>query len=77
MQAGDLLAEIDPRVFQVQLKQAQKQLDKDQAVLANVRCDLARYQQLVKTNLISRQEWDAQLSLVQQGAGAIKADQGQ
>ena len=76
VQAGDLLAEIDPRPFQVQLKQAQGQLAKDQAVLANVRRDLARYQQLVKTNLISRQEWDAQRSLVQQGAGAIKADQG-
>lgn len=76
VQAGDLLAEIDPRPFQVQLTQAQGQLAKDRAVLANVRRDLARYQQLVKTNLISRQEWDAQLSLVQQGAGAIKADQG-
>lgn len=49
---------------------------KDQATLANARRDLARYQQLVKTNLVSRQELDTQASLVQQTEGAIKADQG-
>lgn len=76
VKAGDLLAEIDPRPFQVQLTQAQGQLAKDQATLANARRDLARYQQLVKTNLVSRQELDTQASLVQQTEGAIKADQG-
>lgn len=76
VKAGDLLAEIDPRPFQVQLTQAQGQLAKDQATLANARRDLARYQQLVKTNLVSHQELDTQASLVQQTEGAIKADQG-
>ncbi|WP_288708451.1 MdtA/MuxA family multidrug efflux RND transporter periplasmic adaptor subunit [uncultured Serratia sp.] len=76
VKAGDLLAEIDPRPFQVQLTQAQGQLAIDQATLANARRDLARYQQLVKTNLVSRQELDTQASLVQQTEGAIKADQG-
>jgi membrane fusion protein, multidrug efflux system len=61
---------------QVQLAQAQGQLAKDQATLANARRDLARYQQLAKTNLVSRQDLDTQLSLVQQTEGAIKADQG-
>ncbi|MEE3652959.1 MULTISPECIES: MdtA/MuxA family multidrug efflux RND transporter periplasmic adaptor subunit [unclassified Brenneria] len=74
--AGDLLAEIDPRPYQVELTQAQGQLAKDQAILANARQDLARYQQLVKTNLISRQELDAQTALVRQAEGSIKADQG-
>ncbi|CAI1873874.1 MdtA/MuxA family multidrug efflux RND transporter periplasmic adaptor subunit [Serratia proteamaculans] len=76
VKAGDLLVEIDPRPFEVQLTQALGQLAKDQATLANARRDLARYQQLVKTNLVSRQELDTQLSLVQQTEGAIKADQG-
>lgn len=76
VKAGDLLAEIDPRPFEVQLTRAQGQLAKDQATLANARRDLARYQQLVKTNLVSRQELDTQASLVQQTEGAIKADQG-
>ncbi|CAI1135291.1 Multidrug resistance protein MdtE precursor [Serratia ficaria] len=76
VKAGDLLVEIDPRPFEVQLTQAQGQLAKDQATLANARQDLARYQQLAKTNLVSRQDLDTQLSLVRQTEGAIKADRG-
>ncbi|WP_337265005.1 MULTISPECIES: MdtA/MuxA family multidrug efflux RND transporter periplasmic adaptor subunit [unclassified Serratia (in: enterobacteria)] len=76
VKAGDLLAEIDPRPYEVQLTQALGQLAKDQATLANAKRDLARYQQLVKTNLISRQDLDTQLSLVRQSEGAVKADQG-
>ncbi|MEC5343211.1 MdtA/MuxA family multidrug efflux RND transporter periplasmic adaptor subunit [Brenneria populi] len=76
VKAGDLLAEIDPRPYQVELTQAQGQLAKDRAALANARQDFARYQKLVKTNLISQQELDAQLSLVRQSEGAVKADEG-
>ena len=47
VKAGDLLAEIDPSQFKV-AAQAQGQLAKDKATLANARRDLARYQQLVK-----------------------------
>lgn len=57
VKAGDLLAEIDPSQFKVALAQAQGQLAKDKATLANARRDLARYQQLVKSNLVSRQSW--------------------
>lgn len=64
VKAGDLLAEIDPSQFKVALAQAQGQLAKDKATLANARRDLARYQQLAKTNLVSRQELDAQQALV-------------
>lgn len=76
VKAGDLLVEIDPRPYQVQLTQALGQLAKDQATLANAKQDLARYQQLIKNNLISRQDLDTQLSLVRQSEGAIKAGQG-
>ncbi len=73
---GDLLAEVDPRPYEVQLTQALGQLAKDQATLANARQDLSRYQNLAKTNLISRQELDAQQSLVRETEGSVKADQG-
>ncbi|HFL5522464.1 TPA: MdtA/MuxA family multidrug efflux RND transporter periplasmic adaptor subunit [Salmonella bongori] len=73
--AGDLLAQIDPSQFKVALAQAQGQLAKDKATLANARRDLARYQQLVKTNLVSRQELDAQQALVNETQGTIKADE--
>lgn len=73
--AGDLLAEIDPSEFNVALAQAQGQLARDKATLANARRDLARYQQLVKTNLVSRQELDAQQALVNESQGTVKADE--
>ncbi|ATG01705.1 multidrug efflux system subunit MdtA [Lelliottia amnigena] len=75
VKAGDLLAEIDPSQFKVALAQAQGQLAKDKATLANARRDLARYQQLVKTNLVSRQELDTQQSLVSEAQGTIKTDE--
>ncbi|PLR36817.1 multidrug transporter subunit MdtA [Chimaeribacter californicus] len=76
VKAGQLLAEIDPRPYQVALTQAEGQLAKDQATLANARQDLVRYQKLGKTNLISQQELDAQQSLVRESEGSVKADQG-
>ncbi|WP_286782676.1 MdtA/MuxA family multidrug efflux RND transporter periplasmic adaptor subunit [Leclercia sp. UBA1284] len=75
VKAGDLLAEIDPSQFKVALAQAQGQLAKDKATLANAQRDLARFQKLVKTNLVSRQELDTQQSLVSESQGTIKADE--
>lgn len=75
VKAGDLLAEIDPSEFKVALAQAQGQLAKDKAALANARRDLTRYQQLIKGNLVSRQEMDTQQSLVTESEGTVKADE--
>ncbi|BDH45235.1 multidrug resistance protein MdtA [Salmonella enterica subsp. enterica serovar Choleraesuis] len=75
VKAGDLLAEIDPSEFKVALAQAQGQLARDQATLANDRRDLARYQQLSKTAVISRQDLDTQSAKVNESLGTIKADQ--
>jgi membrane fusion protein, multidrug efflux system len=73
---GDLLAEIDPRPYQVQLTQAEGQLARDQALLENARVDLARYQDLVKQNAAPEQQLVTQKALVVQYEGAIKTDQG-
>jgi multidrug efflux system membrane fusion protein len=74
---GDLLAEIDPRPFQVQLMQAEGQKAKDAALLANSRVDLARYETLVKEDSISRQQLDTQASTVRQFEASVLSDQGQ
>ena len=74
---NDLLLEIDPRPYQVQLLQAEGQLARDQAVLENARVDLARYQTLWKQNAIPQQQLATQEALVSQYEGAIKADQAQ
>jgi multidrug efflux system membrane fusion protein len=73
---GDLLAEIDPRPFEVQLKQAEGQLIKDQASLQNARVDLARYQELIKRNAVAEQQLATQQATVVQDEGIVKTDQG-
>lgn len=73
---GQLLAQIDPRPFQVQLEQAQGQMARDQALLANARLDLQRYETLVQQDAIPKQQLDTQRSTVAQYEGAVKQDQG-
>lgn len=74
---GQLLAEIDPRPFEVQLAQAEGQLARDQALLTNAKIDLERYRVLFKQDSVPKQQLDTQESLVRQFQGTIKADQGQ
>lgn len=76
VKAGALLAEIDPRPYQVLLTQAQGQLARDKALLANAHQDLARYQTLVAQDSATRQQLDTQQALVRQYEGTVKADQG-
>ena len=76
VKAGDLLAEIDPRAFAVQLQQAQGQLARDEALLKNARADLDRYEGLWQQDSISRQELDTQRALVAQYEGAVLTDRG-
>ena len=75
--SGELLAEIDPRPFEAQLTQFEGQLERDQALLDNARVDLKRFQELVKTDAVPRQQLDTQVSLVHQLEGTVKNDQGQ
>ena len=74
---GDLMAQIDPRPYQMTLKQAQGALQKDQALLKDAQTNLVRYQKLAAQNSISTQQVDTQASLVQQYQGAVETDQGQ
>jgi len=74
---GDLLAEIDPRPFQVALEQAEGQLAKDQAQQADAKKDLVRYQQLWQEGVIARQQLDSQLATVGQYEGIIQSDRAQ
>ena len=76
VKAGEVLAEIDPAPFQVQLTQASGQYAKDQAQLANARIDLERYQTLLKQDSIASQQVDTQAALVRQYEGTLEADKG-
>ena len=74
---GDLLAEIDPRPFQVQLMQAEGQLARDEAFLKNAEGDLALYKQLIAQDSIAAQQVTTQEALVKQYRGVIETDRGQ
>ena len=73
---GEVLAEIDPRPFQIQLMQAEGQRAKNEASLKNATMDLRRIESLVKQGILPQQQLDAQTAVVNQYEGAVKSDQG-
>jgi len=75
VKAGDLIAQIDPRAYQVALSQAQGTLQQNQAQLENARKDLDRYQTLFSQDSIARQQVDTQAALVRQYEGTLKTNQ--
>jgi multidrug efflux system membrane fusion protein len=75
VEKGQLLAEIDPRPYQAALDQAIGTLQRDQGSLDEAKMDLARYQNLVTTNAIARQQAEDQVYVVHQNEGTVKLDQ--
>ncbi len=74
---GDALAQIDPRPYEAVLQQMLGNMQRDQALLANAKLDLKRYEGLVKEDSIAEQQVDAQRALVDQYTGTIQSDEGQ
>jgi multidrug efflux system membrane fusion protein len=74
---GDLLAEIDPRPFQVQLQQAEGQLLRDEALLKNAQIDHERYLTLLEQDSISAQQTMTQEAQVKQYRGIVEMDKAQ
>jgi len=74
---GDLLAQIDPRPFQVALQQQEGQYAKDEAALKNARLDLKRYEALIAQDAVPRQQLDTQQATVNQLEATLKTDAAQ
>ncbi|HEY6420597.1 MAG TPA: efflux RND transporter periplasmic adaptor subunit, partial [Candidatus Binataceae bacterium] len=74
--AGDVLIQIDPRPYQVQLTEAQGQMARDKANLVNAQTLMERDKQLFAQNIIAKQDLDNQQALVGTYAGTVKNDQG-
>jgi membrane fusion protein, multidrug efflux system len=72
---GDLLAQIDPRPFQVILEQAEGALAKDQAQRKDAEANFERFKLLFAEGVIPKQQMDTQQAQVGQFDGAIKTDQ--
>ena len=76
VKAGDLIAVVDPRVYEAKVMQAKGKLEQDESLLRDHRIKLKRYQTLYKQDSIARQDLDSQSALVQQFEGAVEADKG-
>ncbi len=72
---GDVLAKIDPVIYQAQLNQAIAKKAQDEAQLANSKIDLERYEKLAATAAINKQQADTQRALVAQYTALVQADQ--
>ena len=75
LQAGDVMAQIDPRPYEAQLHQAEADKACDEALLSNAKLDLERYSKLVVKEFATRQSFDAQGALVAQYQAAVAHDQ--
>jgi multidrug efflux system membrane fusion protein len=73
---GDIVAEIDPTLYQAAYDQAVAKKAQDEANLANARVDVTRYQKLAASNFGSQQQFATQKALVTQLEAQIRADQG-
>jgi multidrug efflux system membrane fusion protein len=74
VKAGQVLAQIDPRPFELALMQASGQRQRDEAQLENARLTLERYQTLLSQDSIARQDVDTQAALVKQLQGTVMTD---
>jgi multidrug efflux system membrane fusion protein len=72
---GDRLLTIDPRPFEIALKQAESLLEKDRALLRNAQADVARYADLVQKDYVTKQQYDALVANRDVLTAAIKADE--
>jgi multidrug efflux system membrane fusion protein len=72
---GQLLALVDERPYDIALQQAQGQLLRDQALLANAKLDLTRFKMLLSQDSIASQQVDTQAALVKQDEGTVKTDE--
>jgi membrane fusion protein, multidrug efflux system len=76
VKAGQLLAQVDPAPYQAVLTQAQGTLNRDHALLAGARVDLARYDTLVQQDSIAKQTYADQAALVKEDEGIVLLDEG-
>jgi multidrug efflux system membrane fusion protein len=75
VKAGQFLAEIDPRPYQAALDQAKGNLRRDQALFADAKLDLKRFEELIKEDSVAQQQLDTQRALVEQYGGTLESDQ--
>lgn len=76
VKAGELIAVVDPRIYEAKVMQAKGKLEQDEALLRDHRIKLKRFETLYKQDSIARQDLDTQAAMVQQYEGVIEVDKG-
>lgn len=74
---GELLAQIDPRPYLIQLQQAQGNLKRDEALLTSTKLDVARYEKLTGQKYLAKQQLDETRGLLGQYEGNVQVDRAQ
>ena len=77
VEAGFVLAKIDPVTYQAAYDQTVAKKAQDEATLANAKLDLARYARLSTTNAVTQQQYEAQKAMVAQLEAQVRLDQAQ
>jgi len=75
VKTGDLLAQIDPRLYKAAYDQNVAKKQQDEALLANARRDLVRYKMLAQTKAGTQQQYDTQIATVAQDEAQVALDQ--
>ncbi|WP_426172641.1 efflux RND transporter periplasmic adaptor subunit [Massilia sp. TWR1-2-2] len=74
VRAGQVLATIDPRAFEMALLQASGNRQRNEAQRDSAKVTLARFRTLLTQDSIARQEVDTQAALVKQLEGTVMTD---
>lgn len=77
VKAGDVIALIDPRLYQATLDQNVAKKAQDEATLENARRDLDRYKLLAQTKAGTQQQYDTQKATVAADEAQVRYDQAQ
>lgn len=72
---GDRLFTIDPRPFEIALRQAESLLEKDRALLKNAEADVVRYAGLVQKDYVTKEQYESLVASRDVLVAAVKADE--
>ncbi|HPC81741.1 MAG TPA: efflux RND transporter periplasmic adaptor subunit [Thermoanaerobaculaceae bacterium] len=72
--AGQVLFTIDPRPYEAALREAEARLARDQALLYKAETDVARYEDLVRRDFVTREQFDQLKASAESLRAAVAAD---
>ena len=75
LKKGELLFSIDPRPYEAALAQAEAALARERAQMENAQTDVQRYEDLVKKDYVTQQQYDSVKATAAATAANVRSDQ--